>query len=296
LAELAFAADALGVGLEVALQVRPADLATRERQVVVGPPAIGRDDRRGVGEQVAGVILTAVRGDGEYRVAVREGAPERVLGSLQPPPRLVHVQVAGGAHAVQQIGVGVAQRVADPREDRVDGPSGDPGAEQLLAQLDDVAARDPVAHRQHRDRRLVVARPERAVADPGGQLAARASAAARAAHALAAMLAHRDSDRRQLLDLMTRREAIGNQLDFARDVATATTRRPVVDELVYRPRRQQRPALALMTGLGALLAPRRILARWPGCSAAGSLRSSVGLAPAGPSQATTANSSANVSR
>jgi hypothetical protein len=54
-------------------------------------------------------------------------------------------------------------------------------AEQLLAQLDDVAARDPVAHRQHRDRGGM-ARPERALRDAGGQLATRARA--RAAHPL----------------------------------------------------------------------------------------------------------------
>jgi hypothetical protein len=74
------------------------------------------------------------------------------------------------------------------------------------------------------------------------------------------MLGHRDGDRRQLLDLMARRRIDGNQLGLAELVAAATARRPVIDDLVDRPRRQQRPALALMAGLGALLATRWVLA------------------------------------
>jgi hypothetical protein len=40
LAEGLLGADAFGVGFEVASQVRPADLATTDGQMVVGPPAI----------------------------------------------------------------------------------------------------------------------------------------------------------------------------------------------------------------------------------------------------------------
>jgi hypothetical protein len=40
LAELLLGSDAFGVGFEVASQVRPADLAATDGQMVVGPPAI----------------------------------------------------------------------------------------------------------------------------------------------------------------------------------------------------------------------------------------------------------------
>jgi hypothetical protein len=47
--------------------------------------------------------------------------------------------VPGGAHPVEQIGVGLDQGVADPGEDRVDRAGRDPRPEQLLTQLDDIA-------------------------------------------------------------------------------------------------------------------------------------------------------------
>ena len=74
------------------------------------------------------------------------------------------------------------------------------------------------------------------------------------------MLGHDHVDRRQLLDLMARRLAIGHQLSLGEHVAAAARARPVIDELVDSPRRQQRPALALVARLGALLATRRVLA------------------------------------
>jgi hypothetical protein len=92
--------------------------------------------------------------------------------------------------------------------------------------------------------------------------------AVRAAHALAAVLGHHHVDRRQLLDLMARRVAVGDPLALGEDVATPARAGPVVDELVHRPRRQQRPARALVAGLGALLAARAILAT-PGRRARG---------------------------
>src|SRR5882724_1547768 len=80
------------------------------------------------------------------------------------------------------------------------------------------------------------------------------------------MLGHADGDRWQLLDLMTRRVVDGDQLGLAEHMPAATAPRPVIDELVNRPRRQQRPALALMTGLGTLVATRPILPA-PRCAA-----------------------------
>jgi len=59
---------------------------------------------------------------------------------------------------------------------------------------------------------------------------------------------------------MTRRLASADAFVLAKDVPTAPPRRPVLDDVVDRPRRQQRPSLALMPTLRALLAPRPILA------------------------------------
>jgi hypothetical protein len=60
--------------------------------------------------------------------------------------------------------------------------------------------------------------------------------------------------------LMARRLPIGDQLRLAKDMAAAALAGPVIDDLVDRPRRQQRPTLALVAGLAPGLAPRPILA------------------------------------
>ena len=78
------------------------------------------------------------------------------------------------------------------------------------------------------------------------------------------MLGHHDRHHRQLLDLMARWIARGDALVVDELTTAATAPGPVIDELIDRPRRQQRPALALMPGLstlpaagGVLAAPRR---------------------------------------
>src|SRR5271155_1458954 len=59
---------------------------------------------------------------------------------------------------------------------------------------------------------------------------------------------------------MARRIAGRYQLARLKDMATATTRRPMLDDLIDRRAGQQLTTLALMTSLSTLLAPRRILA------------------------------------
>ena len=133
-------------------------------------------------------------------------------------------------------------------------------ANSCSQQLDDVAARDAVAHRQRHDRRLQ-ARPERARGDLRGQHRRSPRAAVRAAHALG-------TDARSRVTAITGNSSTWwragspdrDPLGLAEHVPAAASRRPVLDDLVDRPRRQQRPALALMTGLRALLAPRPVLA------------------------------------
>ncbi len=203
----------------------------------VGPPAIGGHDRGRVGQQLAGVILVAVGADAQHGVAVGERAPQRASLAGGAPAGLVHVQRVGGTNTLEQIGVRVHERAGDALEDRVDRARADASAEQLLAQLDDIAARDAVAHRQHRHRRMK-ARPERAGRDVGGQLGAPALAATRAAHARAPVLGHRHRQPRQLLDLMAHRLADRDQLALGEDVPALTPGRPMHDHLVDRRGRQ----------------------------------------------------------
>ena len=72
LAELFLRGETVGVGGEVALQVRPAELAAAQRQAAVCPPAVRGDDCLGVSEQSLGVILVAVARDLEERVTAGE--------------------------------------------------------------------------------------------------------------------------------------------------------------------------------------------------------------------------------
>jgi hypothetical protein len=69
---------------------------------------------------------------------------------------------------------------------------------------------------------------------------------------------HRDHG--QLLDLPAHRLAHCDTLTDSEHMPTPTALRPILDHLIDRPRRQQRPAPALMPRLGALGTPGRILA------------------------------------
>lgn len=75
------------------------------------------------------------------------------------------------------------------------------------------------------------------------------------------MLGHDHMNRRQLLDLMARRITVANQLILTEDVPAAALARPVLDDLVHRPRRQQRPALASYPGCAPCARPDESLPR-----------------------------------
>lgn len=59
---------------------------------------------------------------------------------------------------------------------------------------------------------------------------------------------------------MTRRLSGADAIAVSEHMPAAATHRPVLDNLIDRPRRQQQTALALMTRLRALLSPRGVLA------------------------------------
>jgi hypothetical protein len=154
--------------------------------------------------------------------------------------------------------VGLCESTADTGEHCVDGAARDACLEELLHELDRVTARETVADRQRRDRRLKPW-PEMASSDLAGEQPRAASAAARAAHTLAAMLDDTDRDHGQLFDLMARGLAHRQPARLAEHMAAVAAPRPVIDELIDRPRGKQRPAVTLMPRLAARFASRTIL-------------------------------------
>jgi hypothetical protein len=200
----------------------------------------------------------AVGGDVQVGVTLVEDAPQRTALPGGPPPGLVHVHRPAASQPLEQVVAGLLERVGDAGEDRIDRAGTDPRPIQLLAQLDDITTRDAVAHRQRRDGRLQP-RTKRAGRDLAGKLCPTPAATTRAAHTLTAMLGHRDRDHRQLLDLMAQRIADRHVLVLSELVTAVAAIRPVIDDRIDRPRRQQRAALALMPGLATLTATRRIL-------------------------------------
>jgi hypothetical protein len=81
-----------------------------------------------------------------------------------------------------------------------------------------------------------------------------------AAQPLAAVLGYADRDQRQLLDLPARRLTRRRVLAIAEDVPASAAAGPVLYDLIHRPRRQQRTALARVPRLSALRSPRAVLA------------------------------------
>jgi hypothetical protein len=75
------------------------------------------------------------------------------------------------------------------------------------------------------------------------------------------MLSDLDLCHGQLLDLPAHRLADRDTLPLRESVTTPTALGPILDDPVHGPRRQERATVALMTRLGSLRTPRRILAK-----------------------------------
>jgi hypothetical protein len=78
---------------------------------------------------------------------------------------------------------------------------------------------------------------------------------------LALVLDHLHRHHRQLLDLMASGLADRDPVGVAEHVPARTPIRPMLDHLLDRPRRQQRPSLALMARLAAGVRPELSLPR-----------------------------------
>lgn len=119
--------------------------------------------------------------------------------------------------------------------------------EKLRARVDDLTAQEgrgsPRLHRlaRRRDRRLT-AWTEMAPGELLRELACASRSAPRAAHTLPAMLGDPDCDRRELFDLVARRLTQRCPVTFAEHIAAVAARRPMIDQLIHRPRgRSERP-------------------------------------------------------
>ncbi len=131
-AELFLGCQAFGVRGEIPAQVRPAELAARQRQVRVSPPAIGSHDRLGISEQTLCVILVPVGRDMKVRVAPVEDAPKRAALTRGAPPVSSMFTARGTAKLPSRSACGSAERLARASKDRVHRAHADPRAEQLF--------------------------------------------------------------------------------------------------------------------------------------------------------------------
>jgi len=85
------------------------------------------------------MVFMPVLSDPQDGVPVGERAPQRAGLALQTPTGLIHVKRAGTPDLIQQILIRVGERISGPGEHRVHGTGTDPGVEQLLKQLNDIA-------------------------------------------------------------------------------------------------------------------------------------------------------------
>jgi hypothetical protein len=181
--------------------MRPAELAPARIEVAVGPPAVGADDRLRVAKQRLGLLAVARPGDPERGRLVAEGAPEEARLARLLPAGLIDADDRRAANSIAKPFLGLAQGRAGTPDDRVDGADRDLQPEQLVAELRDLAAREPKAGGEGGDG-SVKARTEATLGNIRGKLRLGDRAAVGAAPPGEPVLADPDRDLRQLRDLV----------------------------------------------------------------------------------------------
>jgi len=259
-AELAGLARTLGERLEVAQEVREANLTALERDEAVGGVAVGDDRALGlIAQQRDRGLAAAAFIDLKQRRALGRGdrqplasagvAPAGLIGPLDRAP------IDGG----EDLHVGVLHRLAGILEQPLDRGRREFDAQQVLEQPRRVTAAEAIARqgrccRRHRER-------ERPGGNARGQTGQRLLAATPAAHAPKAVLADGEMHP-HVGDLMGDRRPVADQLARGELVPAPTAgRRPVIDRLVgIGDHRATRARMAL---LAALLAPRALASPAP---------------------------------
>ena len=177
---------------------------------------------------------------------------------MQTPAGLVSVDGVGLANGVAQLKPRVSEYAAHPHDRRVDRADRDRAAEDLAHDVGDLAAREPVDAGEHRDVRFQPG-PERRAADAVGQLRECALAAAWASKAPQQVLEDQRADWRQLPLLMGDRFA-QTLLAAVETVPATAAPGQMLQALIDALWRSHLPRLALMAGLAARLAQRRLRA------------------------------------
>ena len=145
-----------------------------------------------------------IAGDPVDREPVAERAHSARRAPFSRQPVSSTFKVARALRSPHEVGVGPLECVPGPLQDAIDAAGADPGAEQLLAQLDGVPARNPVSDRESRDGGLQP-RTERAGGGAAGSSPVRStphSGQRARKHWCSVTLT---ASRRQLLNLMARR-------------------------------------------------------------------------------------------
>jgi hypothetical protein len=116
------------------------------------------------------MILVAARGDLKDRDLLVEGAPQRALGATQPPTGLIHVQVCAATGVIEQVLVGLGERLAGARQDLIDRAGAPPC---LMVALEPESGFSTSAAPQGFGARLSLPRPFQCAALRVGQLSGR---------------------------------------------------------------------------------------------------------------------------
>src|SRR5262245_8825767 len=243
--------------LEVAAQVRPAQLPLLQGALVVGAEAVAADrPLDGAPEQRAQRRCAARGGDDEVAQRARDRHPQPAQPALELPARLVDVLDGGMLECRADLLVRYFQCPRRLPLQRRDGAEADGDVEEGFADLLQAAAADVLAAGQVRQRGTQ-ARAEGRGAQLRGDLLAALVPAARAGARVALELGDDGGAARQLGDLVPRRRRIIRPgLLRQWRVAVLTARRDQGDDVVEALLRQPLPLVPGVSGLAAGASPR----------------------------------------
>jgi hypothetical protein len=235
--------------------MRPADLPLRGLQPGVRRPAIADQIAREVlAEQPLDHPTAPARRQREHGRQRGDDHPQPAALSRFPPARLVGMRVGGLLHgrlqgrdrAGQRRGGGLAQAVHAAHRQW--------GAQYVRAHAHYLAAAEPIAAREHRNRRLQP-RPERPCGHRRRQDRAGRCPAGATVDVLQLMFGHHGPHGRQLRDLVPHR--LAHRLARQRRRTLPAMRRPMYHDRVHLLRGDHRPLVRRMAGLPAPPPARR---------------------------------------
>jgi len=240
--------------LEIATQMRPADLPPRGHDPLIRAESITADHlaifaaQEGFGDRAAPFL-----GDSKDREPTGHRRPQPGLAAVLTPRGLVDVCHLGSMDGSREFVVRSLQSRSRLPFQLGDHPGGDREGEQITGQLLDLSLAEAVGPREHGQHGLEVG-AEASRRDTQGQAAARRLAAVGARQAMEPILVDDRLDLGQFGDLMD--EGFG--IVTGEMVTTTTTgSRLAVDGLANLLRRDQTAVGFAMSGLSSTLLPAR---------------------------------------